>query len=141
MGRWFVARAVTARSGVAAAAAAALVAALAACSAPHETGLSLARVDPQDATDRAVEGGVLGGLFGAGVGASFAINPGLGAIVGTEVGVPIGAAIGVATARPLPDYKPIPVPTAAATIPHFYDTWPPGYHMPSIAAQAPPPPG
>ena len=96
-------------------------------------------VDPQDAAGRAVEGAVLGATLGAGVGAAFAINPGLGAIWGTEIGGALGAAVGIATAEPLPIYKPISVPAAAA-IPEFYDTWPPGYGTPPTGTRAPPPP-
>lgn len=99
----------------------------------------LARVDPQDAADRAVVGGVLGATLGAALGASFAINPGIGAAVGAEVGAPLGAIVGAATAQPLPDYKPIAVPTADF-IPNFYDTWPPGYARPPAASETPPPP-
>jgi hypothetical protein len=44
------------------------------------------------------------------------------------------------TAQPLPTYKPIPV-SATATIPSFYDTWPPGFHAPPLSAGLPPPPG
>lgn len=96
-------------------------------------------VDPQDAAGRAVEGAVLGATLGAAVGAIFAINPGLGATWGTEAGGALGAAVGIATAEPLPSYKPIPIPAAAA-IPEFYDTWPPGYDTPPTGTRAPPPP-
>lgn len=120
-----------------------LAAALAACApgypGPGGPGVHVARVDPEDAADRALWGSALGAAMGAGVGATVAINPGLGALIGTEIGAPIGAVLGVATAQPLPDYKPIPI-TAAAVIPHYYDTWPPGYHLPPIAAGTPPPP-
>ena len=105
-----------------------LVAALAGC----------ARVDPQEAAERAVIGGVAGTALGTAIGASIAINPAIGAAVGAESGAAIGAGIGVLTAQPLPDYRPIAVP-AAAVIPSFYDTWPPGYHAPPIASQTPPP--
>jgi hypothetical protein len=112
---------------------------IAACSAPNPPGIALARVDPEDAAERGVIGGVVGATTGAGLGAIVAIKPALGAGIGAAAGAPIGAAIGVATAQPLPAYKPIAVPVAAV-IPHFYDTWPPGYQMPSIAGQTPPPP-
>jgi hypothetical protein len=102
-------------------------------------GLALARVDPQEAAERAVVGAAAGTAIGTGLGAMFAINPGIGAVVGAESGATIGAAIGVATAQPLPEYAPIAVPTTTV-IPGFYDTWPPGSHPPPIAAQTPPPP-
>jgi hypothetical protein len=101
--------------------------------------LALARVDPQDAADRAVVGSVVGATLGAGLGAAFAINPGLGAAVGAEAGGPVGAIVGAATAQPLPDYKPIAV-SSADFIPNFYDTWPPGYEPPPEVAETPPPP-
>jgi hypothetical protein len=104
-----------------------------------QSPITLARVDPQDAADRAAIGGVLGATLGAGLGATFAINPGLGAAVGAEAGGPIGAIVGAATAQPLPDYKPIAVATSAV-IPDFYDTWPPGYDRPPVGASTPPPP-
>jgi hypothetical protein len=118
-----------------------LAASLSACVAPDgSTPLELARVDPQDAADRALIGGVLGAALGTGLGASFAINPAIGSVVGVEAGAAIGAAIGVMTAQPLPAYRPIAVPQEAV-IPGFYDTWPPGSgsHPPPIAAQTPPP--
>ncbi len=116
--------------------------ALGACVPANTAGqspLTLARVDPQDAADRAAVGSVVGATLGAGLGATFAINPGLGAAVGAEAGAPIGAIVGAATAQPLPDYKPIAVPTAAV-IPDFYDTWPPGYDRPPAGSDTPPPP-
>src|SRR5438045_9292130 len=97
------------------------------------------RSDAQGAAERAVEGAAVGAALGAGLGATIGINPGLGALVGTEIGAPLGAAIGVATAHPLPDYKPIAVP-ASAVIPQYYDRWPPGYHAPSLRSWTPPPP-
>jgi hypothetical protein len=100
--------------------------------------VELARVDPDDAAERAVIGSVLGAALGTGLGASVALNPALGALIGVESGAGIGAAIGVMTAQPLPSYAPIAVPQQAV-IPGFYDTWPPGYHPPPIGAQAPPP--
>lgn len=112
-----------------------LAAALAGCVAQP---VELARVDPQDAADRAMVGSVLGAALGTGLGASFAINPAIGSVIGVETGAALGAAVGVITAQPLPDYKPIALP-AAAVIPDFYDTWPPGYHVPPIASQLPPP--
>lgn len=101
---------------------------------------TVARVDPEDAADRTIKGSILGAALGTGIGTTTAISASVGAIIGVETGAVVGAAIGAATAQPLPDYKPIAVPTAAV-IPKFYDTWPPGYHMPPEAAQAPPPPG
>jgi len=116
-----------------------VAASLSACVAPDGSApLELARVDPQDAADRALIGGVLGAALGTGLGASFAINPAIGSVVGVEAGAAIGAAIGVMTAQPLPAYKQIAVPQEAV-IPGFYDTWPPGSHSPPIAAQPPPP--
>ena len=100
--------------------------------------LEVSRVDPVDAGERAIVGAALGTALGTGIGASFAINPAIGAVVGAESGAAIGAAIGAATAQPLPDYAPIAIPTAA-TIPGFYDTWPPGSHPPPSASQTPPP--
>jgi hypothetical protein len=101
--------------------------------------IELARVDPQDAAERALIGSVLGTALGTGIGASFAINPAIGAVVGAESGAALGAAVGAITAQPLPDYAPIAVPTAAL-IPDFYDTWSPGYRPPPVASQTPPPP-
>ena len=95
-------------------------------------------VDPQDAAGRAVEGAVLGATLGASLGAIFSLNPGLGATWGTEIGGPLGAAVGIATAEPLPTYKPLPVPAAVA-IPEFYDAWPPGYDTPPPGTIAPAP--
>jgi outer membrane lipoprotein SlyB len=118
------------------------VAAVAACSPVYRASqppITLARVDQQDAADRAAVGSVVGATLGAGLGAAFALDPGLGATVGVEVGGPVGAIVGAATAQPLPDYQPIPVPTAAV-IPDFYDTWPPGYDRPPVGTAAPPPP-
>jgi hypothetical protein len=124
------------------AALAAVAAALAACAPTGTSGgspiFTIARVDPQDAAERAATGAIVGATLGAGLGATFAINPGLGATIGTEAGGGLGAIVGAATAQPLPGYQPIAVPTAAV-IPSFYDTWPPGYEQPPVAAQAPPP--
>jgi hypothetical protein len=105
---------------------------------PAPFGVELARVDPQDAAERALTGSVLGAALGTGLGAIFAINPAVGAVVGAESGAAIGAAVGVATAQPLPAYAPIAVPSAAL-IPDFYDTWAPGYRPPPVASQTPPP--
>ena len=105
---------------------------------PAPLGIELSRVDPSDAAERAVVGAALGSALGTGIGASFAINPAIGTIIGAESGAALGAAAGVMTAQPIPDYAPIAVPTAAV-IPGFYDTWPPGYHQPSIPSQTPPP--
>lgn len=103
-------------------------------------GNEVARVDPEDAAERALVGSVLGSALGTGIGASFAINPAIGAVIGAETGATLGAAVGLATAQPLPTYKPIAIP-AHAVIPSFYDAWPPGYHEPPVAGQTPPPPG
>ena len=108
-----------------------VAAALGGCYGPH-------RVDPQEAAERAIVGSAAGTAIGTGLGTTFAINPAIGAVVGAESGAALGAAIGVATAQPLPDYHPIAVP-AAAVIPGFYDTWPPGYHEPPVTAAVPPP--
>jgi hypothetical protein len=105
---------------------------------PPPFGIELARVDPQDAAERALVGSVLGTALGTGIGAVFAINPAIGAVVGAESGAAIGAAVGAATAQPLPSYAPIAVPSAAL-IPDFYDTWAPGYRPPPVASQTPPP--
>lgn len=105
---------------------------------PAPFAVEVARVDPDDAADRALVGSVLGAALGAGIGASFALNPAIGSVVGVETGAAIGAAVGAMTAQPLPSYAPIAVPTASV-IPGFYDTWPPGYYPPPIASQTPPP--
>ena len=105
---------------------------------PAPFTIGLARVDPQDAAERAVIGSVLGAALGTGLGAAVAINPAVGAVIGVESGAAIGAAIGAATAQPLPSYAPIATPSAAL-IPSFYDTWPPGYRPLPIASQTPPP--
>ena len=105
---------------------------------PAPFGIELARVDPQDAAERALIGSVLGTALGTGLGAAFAINPAIGAVVGAESGAAIGAAVGVATAQPLPAYTPI-APPSTALIPDFYDTWAPGYRPPPVASQTPPP--
>jgi hypothetical protein len=109
-------------------------------SAASVPSFTLARVDRDDAAERALVGGAAGAALGVAIGASFSINPAIGSVIGAETGGAFGAAIGAATAQPLPDYKPIAVPTAAV-IPGFYDTWPPGYHPPPFASQTPPPPG
>jgi len=105
---------------------------------PAPFGVELARVDPQDAAERALIGSVLGSALGTGLGAVFAINPAVGAVVGAESGAVIGAAVGAAAAQPLPSYAPIAVPSTAL-IPDFYDTWAPGYRTPPVASQTPPP--
>ena len=105
---------------------------------PAPFGIELARVDPQDAAERALIGSVLGSALGTGIGAAFAINPAVGAVIGAESGAVIGAEIGAATAQPLPDYMPI-APPSAALIPDFYDTWAPGFRPPPVASQTPPP--
>jgi len=105
---------------------------------PAPSAVAVSRVDPQDAAERAIVGGVVGTALSTGIGATVSINPAIGAAIGAETGAAIGAAIGAATAQPLPDYAPIAVPTAAV-IPGFYDTWPPGFVQPAITAQTPPP--
>ena len=121
-----------------------LAAALAGCVGPNGPApldLSVSRVDPVDAGERAIAGAALGTALGTGIGATFAINPGIGAVIGAESGATIGAAIGAVTAQPLPDYAPIAIPTAAI-IPDFYDTWPPGSHPPPVnSLTSPPRPG
>jgi uncharacterized membrane protein len=119
------------------AAAVGLAAVLCGC-ADSGTGPLVSRVDPQEASERAIVGGVAGAVLGTGLGTIGSINPAIGAVVGVEIGAGIGAAIGVATAQPVPDYDPIAVP-ATAPIPRFYDTWPPGYHQPPAISQTPPP--
>ncbi|HEX3863859.1 MAG TPA: hypothetical protein VHY35_19425 [Stellaceae bacterium] len=101
-------------------------------------GITVARVDPDEAAERALIGSVAGTAIGTGMGAIFAINPGIGAVVGAESGATIGAVVGAATAQPLPAYTPIAVP-AAPVIPDFYDTWPPGNHIPTVGSEVPPP--
>jgi hypothetical protein len=130
------------RAIVVGAAAVGLVAALAGCVQPYaqpQVELAFARVDPEDAADRALIGSVVGAALGTGIGATFAINPAIGSVIGVESGAAIGAAIGAATAQPIPEYAPIP-PSAALTIPQYYDGWPPGYDSPPAGTQAPPPP-
>ena len=104
--------------------------------APYEVAVS--RVDPQDAAERALVGGIVGSALGTGLGAIASINPAIGVEIGAPAGALLGAAIGAATAQPLPDYAPIAVPTTAV-IPGFYDTWPPGFNQPAVDAQTPPP--
>jgi hypothetical protein len=87
------------------------------------------RVEPEDAAERAVAGAALGTALGTGLGTTLSINPAIGSIIGAESGAALGAAAGIATAARIPEYQPIPVPTAQA-IPGFYDGWPPGYHAP-----------
>lgn len=108
-------------------------------SGPGPSPAGVARVDPEDAAERALLGGLIGATLGTGLGAIFAINPAIGAVIGVETGAAVGAAIGVATAQPLPSYRPVTVPVAAI-IPGFYDSWPPGYRAPPLASQTPPPP-
>lgn len=107
---------------------------------PAPFGIKLARVDPQDAAERALVGSVAGAALGTGLGATFAINPAIGAVVGAESGAAIGAAIGAATAQPIPDYAPVAA-SKVPVIPGFYDVWPPAYLPPPIGYEAPPPPG
>jgi hypothetical protein len=117
-----------------------MAAALSGCVAVYGSpaGITVARVDPEDATERALVGSVAGTALGTGLGAMFAINPGIGAVIGAESGATIGAVVGAATAQPLPEYGPIEVPSTTV-IPGFYDTWPPGNHIPSPGTQVPPP--
>ena len=118
-----------------------LAAVLSGCAEPGDTlpfGLGLSRVDPQEAAERAVVGAAVGTAMGTAIGTSVALNPAIGSIVGAESGAAIGAVIGAATAQPLPSYAPILVPSEPV-IPGFFDTWPPGYYQPPIAAQTPPP--
>jgi len=96
-------------------------------------------VEPDDAAERALAGATLGTALGVGIGATFAINPAIGAVVGAETGATLGAAAGVMTAQPAVSYEPI-APPSAAVVPAFYDTWAPGYHVPPIDSQTPPPP-
>lgn len=112
----------------------AVAAALSGCVAPYFS----ARVDPQEAAERALVGAAAGTALGTGIGAIVSINPAIGAVVGAESGATLGAAIGIATAQPLPDYHPIALPPGAV-IPGFYDTWPPGSHAPAREARTPPP--
>src|SRR4051812_17042649 len=97
------------------------------------------RVDPEEAAERAVIGGLVGGVLGVALGTTGSANPAFGALVGGSAGAALGTAIGIATTRPLPSYTPIAVP-GAPVIPGFYDTWPPGYPAPPNGLQVPPPP-
>ena len=110
----------------------AVAAALSACAPLHP-------VDPEDAAERMVAGEALGTALGVGLGATFAINPAIGAVIGAETGAALGGFTGIITAAPVPAYHPIAVP-AQAVIPHFYDTWPPGYHAPPGNPEIQPPP-
>ena len=105
-----------------------LAASMAAC-APYTAEPYATPVDPEQAAERAAGGALIGAAIGAGIGAMAAPNPPVGAIAGAEIGSGIGAVLGVVTTSPPPTYTPIPVP-AEAVIPHFYDNWPPGYHVP-----------
>ena len=90
------------RAIVVGAAALGLVAALAGCVqpyAPPQLEIAMARVDPEDAADRALIGSVVGAALGTGLGTTFAINPAIGAVIGVESGAAIGAAIGAVTAH------------------------------------------
>src|SRR4051812_42590508 len=93
------------------------------------TGVRMARVDPEDAAERALTGAVAGTALGTGLGTIFSINPAMGGFIGAEPGATLGAGIGYLTAQPIPDYAPIAVPQSAV-IPGFYDAWPPGGHAP-----------
>jgi hypothetical protein len=104
------------------------------------SGIRVARVDPEDAAERALTGAVVGTALGTGIGSVFSINPAIGAVVGAESGATLGAGVGALTAQPIPDYAPIVVPQSAV-IPGFYDTWPPGNRAPSTGTQVPPPRG
>ena len=103
------------------------------------SGLHVARVDPDDVAERALTGSVAGAAVGTGLGTLFSINPAIGAVIGVESGAAIGAGIGALTAQPIPDYAPIAIPASAA-IPSYYDTAPPGNHAAPLATQVPPPP-
>ncbi|MGE5268995.1 MAG: hypothetical protein ACM3JG_04900 [Thiohalocapsa sp.] len=107
--------------------------------APPGPPVTLAQVDPDEAAARAVVGSAIGAGVGASLGAAFAITPWIGAAVGASTGAAVGAAIGAVTAQPVPTYAAIAVPPEPV-IPNFYDTWPPGWHVPPIASQTPPPP-
>src|SRR5947209_18874623 len=80
---------------------------------PAPFSIELARVDPQEAAERALIGSALGTALGTGLGATFALNPAIGSVVGAEAGAAIGAGLGVITAQPLPDYRPITIPAPA----------------------------
>lgn len=101
--------------------------------------VTLAQVDPDEAAARAAVGSAVGATVGAGLGAAFAITPWIGAAVGAGTGAAVGAAVGAVTAQPVPTYAAIAVPSEPV-IPNFYDTWPPGWHVPPIVSQTPPPP-
>ena len=104
------------------------------------SGIRIARVDPEDAAERALTGAIAGTALGTGLGTILSINPAIGAVVGAESGATLGAGIGLLTAQPIPDYTPVEIPTAAV-IPGFYDTWAPGNRPPATGSQVPPPPG
>jgi len=119
----------------------ALAAALGGCAdayTPLPLDLTLSRVDPEEAAERAVVGAALGAGLGTAVGTAFSINTGIGSVVGAEVGALLGAELGVVTTPPVPTYRPI-TPPETAMIPGFYDAWPPGYRPPPVGSQTPPP--
>jgi hypothetical protein len=116
----------------------AVLAASAAACAPYASAPYATAVDPEQTTERAAAGAVLGAAVGSGIGATFAVSPPVGAIAGAEIGSGVGAAIGVMTAAPPPTYDPIAVPSQAV-IPGFYDSWPPGYHVPPANSETQPP--
>src|SRR6202000_506752 len=85
------------------------------------SGIRVARVDPEDAAERALTGAVAGTALGPRLRPIFSTNPATAAVVGAESGATLGAGIGYLTAQPIPDYAPIAVPESAV-IPGFYDT-------------------
>ncbi len=116
-----------------------MAAALSACVAPDgSSAFSMARVDPDEAAERALIGSIAGTAAGVGIGTALSINPAIGAVVGAEAGATIGAAAGIMTAQPIPAYTDVPVSMVPA-VPDFYDTWPPGAHPPAIGTRLPPP--
>lgn len=114
-----------------------LAASVAACK-PYTAEPYATAVDPEQATERAAAGAVIGAALGSGIGATFTMSPPVGAIAGAEIGSSVGAAIGVMTSAPPPTYEPIAVPSQPV-IPGFYDSWPPGYHVPPANSETQPP--
>src|SRR4051794_1380491 len=53
------------------------------------------RVDPEEAAERALVGGLAGGVLGIALGTTGSANPAFGALVGGPAGAALGSAIGI----------------------------------------------